>query len=97
MVIEVVDFRIKEGMVEQFIEGTAASRSLFEQAPGFVSLELHHEVEDPLNCMIQVTWNSIEDHFAMQKTPIYPQIRDMVIAFLEEKPKVRHTEVKVRY
>ncbi|WP_327751867.1 antibiotic biosynthesis monooxygenase family protein [Sphingobium sp. SJ10-10] len=97
MVREVVEFRVKEGMAENFIAGTAASKSIFEQAPGFIALELHHEVEDPLNVMIIVTWKSVQHHLDMQKTPLYPQVREKVVEFLEEKPKVRHTEIKVNY
>lgn len=97
MVVEVVEFRVKEGMAEQFIAGTAASKSLFEQAPGFIALELHQEVEDPLNCLIHVTWESVQHHLDLQNTPLHPQIRDKVIEFLAEKPKVRHTQVKVKY
>ncbi|MBB6125234.1 antibiotic biosynthesis monooxygenase [Sphingobium subterraneum] len=97
MIIEVVEFRVKEGMSEQFIAGTAESKAIFEQAPGFIALELHHEIEDPLNFLIHVSWETIQHHWDMQETPLYPQIRDKVVKFLAEKPKVRHTEIKVKY
>ena len=94
MVFEVAEFRVKEGMTEEFVAGTLASQSIFKQAPGFISLQLHQEVEDPLNFVIMVKWESIEKHIEMQNSDLPLQLREKIFHCLERPPKMRHTTIR---
>lgn len=97
MVFEVVEFRVRPDMADRFIQGTAESRPLFEQAPGFQGLELRREVEDPSNFLILVKWESVQHHLDLQKTALHPQIRNKVKDCLAGPPKVRHATLVVDY
>lgn len=97
MIYEVVEFQVKESMQDAFIEGTLQSKSIFQKAPGFIGLHLHQEIEDPLNFIVIVSWESIQHHLDMQKTDLYPQIRAKVADCFAGPPKVRHTSLKVEY
>lgn len=97
MVFEVAEFRVKEGMQESFIRGTEASKVLFQQVPGFAALELHQEVEDPLNFMVIATWETVEHRLDMRKTELYPKIRAQVEHCFSAPPTARHTRKLVGY
>src|ERR1700682_3581651 len=98
MVTEIVEFQVKPGTAEKFIAGVVSSKPIFERSPGFVSLELHHVIENPLNIVLLIKWHSVADHMErFQKSPDFLVWRAAVGEFFADKPRLQHTETKVSY
>jgi heme-degrading monooxygenase HmoA len=98
MITEIVEFQVEPGTAEKFIAGVASSKSIFARSPGFISLELHHVIENPLNIVLLIRWNSVADHMELfQKSPEFALWRAAVGEFFVARPRLRHTETKVSY
>ncbi|MFZ2982910.1 MAG: antibiotic biosynthesis monooxygenase family protein [Sphingobium sp.] len=98
MITEIVEFQIKPGTTENFIERVKASEEIFKRSPGFVSLELHHQIENPLFFVLLIKWNSVAHHMDMfQKSPEYALWRGNVGEYFADKPRLQHTETKLIY
>ena len=98
MITEIVEFQVKPGTVEKFIAGVKSSQPIFEQSPGFISLELHHVIENPLSIVLLIKWDSVASHMELfQKSPNFKIWRANVGEFFAEKPRLQHAETKVSY
>lgn len=98
MITEIVEFEVKPGTVEKFIAGVQASRPLFERSPGFVSLELHLTVENPLVFVLLIQWTSVAHHVEMfQKSSEYGLWRANIGEYMASAPRLQHTETKLAY
>lgn len=96
MITEIVEFEVLPGTADQFIAGVEASRPLFERAPGYISLELHHQVENPLIFVLLIKWESVAHHMEMfQKSPDFALWRGNVGQYFADKPRLQHTETKL--
>lgn len=98
MITEIVEFRVKPGTTDQFIEGVKASEPIFKRSPGFIDLELHHQIEDPLVFVLLIKWESVAHHIEMfQKSPDFALWRGNVGEFFAEKPRLQHSQTKLAY
>ena len=98
MITEVVEFEVKPGTADDFMAGVAASQPIFDRSPGFISLELHHVIEDPLRIILLIKWDSVAHHTDMfQKSPEFAQWRANVGHYFADKPRLQHTETKLSY
>ena len=98
MITEIVEFKIKPGTAEQFMEGVKASEEIFKRSPGFISLELHHQIEDRLVFVLLIKWETVAHHMEMfQKSPEFALWRGNVGEFFAEKPRLQHSETKLSY
>jgi quinol monooxygenase YgiN len=98
MITEIVEFKVKPGTAQKFIAGVVASRPIFVRSPGFISLELHHAIENPLTIVLLIKWRSVADHMeGFQKAPDFLLWRAAVGEFFADKPRLQHTETKVSY
>ena len=98
MITEIVEFQVKPGTADKFIEGVRASRPIFERSAGFISLELHHTIENPLVFVLLIKWESVAHHMDMfQKSPEFALWRANVGEYFAEKPRLQHSETKLSY
>lgn len=98
MITEIVEFQVKPGTAAKFIAGVKSSQPIFKRSPGFISLELHHAIENPLNIVLLIKWESVAAHMELfQKSPAFALWRANVGEFFADKPKLQHTETKVSY
>lgn len=98
MITEIVEFAVKPGTVDKFIAGVEASRLLFERSPGFISLELHLTVENPLVFVLLIKWETVAHHMEMfQKSPEYALWRGNIGEYMAGPPRLQHTETKLVY
>lgn len=98
MITEVVEFEVKPGTAERFVAGVEASRPLFEKSPGFISLELHLTVENPLVFILLIKWETVAHHMDMfRNSPEYTEWRANIGDFMAGPPRLQHTETKLSY
>lgn len=98
MITEIVEFRVKPGTADQFIEGVKKSEEIFKRSPGFIGLELHHQIEDPLVFVLLIKWDSVAHHMEMfQKSPEFALWRGNVGEYFADKPRLQHSETKLAY
>jgi heme-degrading monooxygenase HmoA len=98
VITEVVEIPLKTGTVEQFIAAAGESRSLFEQSPGFIALEVHRVIEHPSTVMLLIRWESVAHHMEMfRNSPEYKLWRAKVGDYFAEAPRLQHTETVVSY
>lgn len=98
MITEIVEFSVKPGTADQFIEGVTKSEALFKRSPGFISLEVHHQIEDPSVFVLLIKWDSVAHHMEMfQNSPEYVAWRGNVGEFFADKPRLQHSETTLAF
>jgi heme-degrading monooxygenase HmoA len=98
MITEIVEFEVRPGTADQFIAGVEASQPIFAKAPGFIRLELHHTIENPLIFVLLIQWESVAHHMEMfQKSDNFVLWRGNVGQYFAKPPRLQHTETKLAY
>jgi quinol monooxygenase YgiN len=90
MITEFAEIEVKPGTEQTFRDGVAACKPLFARAPGCHGLELHHAIEHPLNFLLVIKWDAVQDHINMTQSPDFQTWRATVGACFAGKPKVFH-------
>jgi heme-degrading monooxygenase HmoA len=92
MILEVVDIRIKPGQQQPFEEDLARGvRDVIAHAQGFISHTLHHGIESPERYLLQIVWNTLEDHtVGFRQSDAFTKWRSIVGPYFAEPPKVEH-------
>lgn len=94
MVTEFAEIDVKPGRAQQFIDGFAASKPLFDRAPGCHGVTLHRSIEDENHFVVQILWDSVAAHMeGFQKSPDFQIWRGNVGACFAGSPKVWHANV----
>jgi quinol monooxygenase YgiN len=91
MVLEVAEFKIRQGYAEAFVTGVEKSLPLFKAATGFRNLRLVRSIEAPDTFRLLIHWERLEDHTeGFRNSPAFGQWRANVGEFLAEPPRVDH-------
>lgn len=95
MILEVADIRVKEGQQAQFEDAVQlALGTIFPKAKGFCSHEFHRCIENPARYVLQLTWETLEDHTVVFRgSPLYAQWRSLVGEYFAQPPHVEHFEL----
>lgn len=98
MITEIVEFKVKPGTADDFMEGVKASEEVFKNAPGFISLELHHQIEDLLVFVLLIQWETLAHHMEIfRNSPAFAVWRGNVGEYFAEPPRLQHSETKLSY
>ncbi len=95
MILEIADFRIQPGQqaafeaaIRQALAGTLA------RATGFRGASLHHGIESPERYVLQVQWDTLEDHTeGFRGSPLFAEWRAQIGGFFAAPPVVEHFEL----
>ena len=92
MILEIADIRIHPGQQAAFEEAiqrglaTVASR-----ARGFRGAQVHHGIESPERYVLQITWDTLEDHTVhFRQGPLFTEWRALVGPYFAGPPLVEH-------
>lgn len=98
MVLEIADIRILPGKHEAFEAATEHGlRTVHTRAKGMRGYQLVKCVETPERYVLQVRWDSIEDHMVgYRESELSPEFRAMVSQYFAQPPVVQHFNVVVR-
>lgn len=98
MITEIVEFEVKPGTQERFIEGVKASQPIFARSPGFISLQLHHQIENPQIFVLLLEWETVAHHMEMfRNSPEYAAWRGNVGDFMAGPPRLQHSNTKLSF
>lgn len=92
MFIEIAELYIRPGEQDAFEEAMGhALRTITAKAKGVTGYKLHKGVESPECYVLQVFWDSIEDHMVTyMNTPEREILRSIVTPFFAQTPKMGH-------
>ncbi len=92
MILEVADIKIKTGQHAEFEKAVqTALTSIFPQSKGFVQHRFHRCIESPNRYVLQLTWETLEDHTVeFRGSSLFTEWRALVGAYFLEPPHVEH-------
>lgn len=92
MILEVADIRIHPGQNAAFDEAIArAIATVISRARGFRGATVHRGVESAQRYVLQVAWDTLEDHtVGFRQGPLFAEWRAIIGGFFAEPPRVEH-------
>lgn len=92
MILEIADIRITAGSNSAFEAAIdQAARQVLSKASGFRHYQIHHSIESPQRYVLQVGWDTVEDHtVGFRQSPAFAQWRALIGPFFAEPPMVEH-------
>lgn len=92
MILELADIRIQPGQQAAFEAAIAQGiATVVSQAKGFRSARVHHGIENPERYVLQIEWDTLEDHtVGFRQSPLFVQWRAIVGPFFASPPVVEH-------
>jgi heme-degrading monooxygenase HmoA len=95
VILEIADFRIAPGQNAAFEAAvTHALASVVAHAPGYRSAQVHRGIENPERYVLQITWDTLEDHtVGFRGSALFAQWRAHIGPFFAAAPVVEHFEL----
>ena len=95
MILELADFSIQPGQNAAFEEVVQRGLNhIISRAHGFQGFKLNHCVERPERYVLQIFWNTLEDHtVGFRQSPAFTEWRTIVGPFFATAPIVEHFEL----
>ena len=95
MILEIADIRIKPGQQAEFERVIqTASTTVFPKAKGFLSHKFHRCIESPDRYVLQLSWQTLEDHtVGFRGSSLFGEWRSMIGDFFAQPPHVEHFEL----
>ena len=92
MFLEIAEIQIRPGEQERFEEAIArALRTITAKAKGSQGYKLHKGVESPERYVLQVLWETVEDHMVTYiKSPEREVWRSIVTPFFAQPAEMEH-------
>jgi len=92
VILEIADIRIQPGQQAAFEEALQRGiRTVASRAKGFVGYQLHKGIESAERFVLQITWQTLEDHtVGFRQGPLFPEWRAIVGPFFAAPPNVEH-------
>ena len=92
MILEHADLRIHPGQNAAFEAAiTQAAHTIITKAAGFQSFTIHKGIESPERYVLQIVWNTLEDHtVGFRQSELFTQWRGIVGPFFAAPPVVEH-------
>jgi heme-degrading monooxygenase HmoA len=91
MILEVALLNVRLGQEAAFETAMRAARPLIAATPGFLSIEIRRCVETPNRYLLQVSWETLEDHtIGFRQSDRYQQWRTLLHHFYDPFPTVEH-------
>lgn len=90
MVIEIVEFTLKPGAADAFVQGWQQGVHYLQQQSGYISHAFGPQFEDPNIYMLQVQWQALADHHAFMASGDYAPFGASFRTHVEGKARVQH-------
>jgi heme-degrading monooxygenase HmoA len=92
MILEIADIRILSGQNAAFEAAIcAAAQSTIGRAQGFQGYTINQGIENPERYVLQVFWNTLEDHtVGFRQSEAFTQWRTIIGPFFASPPVVEH-------
>ena len=98
MIVEFADIRIHPGQNAPFEEAVERGVArIAARAKGFHGHHLHRGIESPERYILEVFWDTLEDHtVTFRQGPLFPEWRAIIGPFAAVQPVVEHFEIASR-
>ncbi|MCF8167955.1 MAG: antibiotic biosynthesis monooxygenase [Rhodoferax sp.] len=95
MILELADFRIQAGQNTAFEEAiTRAAQTILSKAKGFQGYKINRCLENPERYLLQVFWDTLEDHtVGFRQSEAFTQWRAVIGPFFNGAPVVEHFDL----
>jgi heme-degrading monooxygenase HmoA len=91
MTLEIAVLNVRLGQEAAFETAMRDARPLIAATPGFISIEIRRCVETPNRYLLQVSWETLEDHtIGFRQSDRYQQWRALLHHFYDPFPTVEH-------
>jgi heme-degrading monooxygenase HmoA len=92
MVLEIADIRIQPGRNAEFEEAIQRGlRTVASRAQGMLGHKVHKCIETPERYVLQITWNTLEDHtVGFRQGPLFAEWRGIIGQYFASPPLVEH-------
>jgi len=91
VILEVAPLDVIPGREDEFERAFGEAEKIISVSPGFVDLSLQRCVERPNRYLLQVRWQTLEDHtVGFRQGPLYPRWRELLHHFYDPFPVVEH-------
>jgi heme-degrading monooxygenase HmoA len=91
MTLEIAVLNVRLGQEAAFEIAMRDARPLIAATPGFLSIEIRRCVETPNRYLLQVSWETLEDHtIGFRQSDRYQQWRALLHHFYDPFPTVEH-------
>ncbi|MGA2552519.1 MAG: antibiotic biosynthesis monooxygenase [Burkholderiaceae bacterium] len=93
MILEIAQLHVRDGQTALFEAAFASAASILEQSPGYVSHRLERCIENELDYVLLVEWQTLEAHtVGFRGSPAYQRWRTLLHHFYDPPPRVHHFE-----
>jgi len=95
MILELADIRIQPGQNAAFEEAiTRAAHTIIGHAKGFQGCKINRGIESPERYLLQVFWDTLEDHtVGFRQSEAFTQWRAVIGPFFAGPPVVEHFDL----
>jgi heme-degrading monooxygenase HmoA len=92
MILEIADIHIQPGKGAAFENAVrTALKDIFPKAKGFVAHSFHACMESPERYVLQLTWQTLEDHTVLfRESTLFTEWRALVGSYFAKAPHVQH-------
>ena len=92
MILEIADIRIPTGQNKAFEAAIALGvKTVVSRAKGFKSATVHAGIESPERYVLQIVWETLEDHtVGFRQGPLFVEWRAIIGPFFAVPPVVEH-------
>lgn len=93
MVEEIIILQVKEGRETEFIEAVKQVKGIMEAAKGYGGSELRRCVEEPNRFMINITWETMDNHLVdFKESAGFTEMKEILAPFYLYRPVGKHYE-----
>jgi heme-degrading monooxygenase HmoA len=91
VILEVAMLDVRPGQEDAFEDAFAKASSIISSMPGYLSHDLQRCIEQPSRYLLQVRWETLEDHtVGFRGSPDYQEWKALLHHFYDPFPTVEH-------
>jgi heme-degrading monooxygenase HmoA len=96
VILEVALLNVIPGQEADFETAFAEAQAIIASMPGYIRHSLHRCVENPSHYLLQVDWETLEDHtVGFRGSPEYQQWKALLHHFYDPFPTVEHFTIVI--
>ena len=94
MILELATIDIIEGTNTSFEANLKAAKLVICKSKGFISIEVHHCIENQSRYVLFIKWETLEDHTILFRgSELFVEWRALIGSFFEHPPMVQHYSI----
>jgi heme-degrading monooxygenase HmoA len=91
LIIEAAVLSIRSGAEMEFETAFPKAIAVLARSKGYLAHELRRSIETPSRYMLQVKWETLEDHtIGFRQSPAFAEWRTYISPYFESPPAVEH-------